>query len=202
MKQPLFYLIGFNKNYTGGFSLEASIFQRFSFTGDDFKPSEHKKKIFNKLVLICEQTLKEHKLKNDISIEYWENEQGAILHSKNITTLICDFFKSQESYGQAGQLILDEYIFEDFERNNIESFSYQQKLSFLLGVFDSNGNDNTISFYNDYQKCILTHYTLKCFGDENDEIVMKSYFKTPFSDHITINKNGSIWRLLKSKMNA
>jgi hypothetical protein len=197
MNLSLFYLIGFLKNYSGGFSVSEAIFQRISFVGDDFEISQQKKDIFKKLITICESTLNESGLDNDISIEYWNDEKGAILYSKNIVGLICDFFKSKDSYTDQGHFILDEYLFDDFDRKNEASFSYQQRLKFLFGVFDSNGDNNKLYFYNDYRKCILVHYVLKCFGDEDDTIEMKSYFKTPMTDCISVNKNGEIWSVLK-----
>lgn len=197
MNLSLFYLIGFLKNYSGGFSVNEAIFQRISFVGDDFEISQQKKDIFKKLITICESTLNESKLDNDISVEYWDDEKGAILYSKNIVGLISDFFKLKDSYTDQGHFILDEYLFDDFDRKNEDSFPYQQRLKFLCGVFDSNGDTNKLYFYNDYRKCILVHYVLKCFGDEDDIIEMKSYFKTPMTDYISVNKNGAIWNIIK-----
>ena len=58
MNLTLFYLIGFMKSYSGGFSIEESIYQRISFVGDDFEISESKKEAFKKLTELCEKTLK------------------------------------------------------------------------------------------------------------------------------------------------
>lgn len=198
MNLTLFYLIGFIKSYSGGFSMEESIYQRISFVGDDFEISESKIETFKKLTELCEKTLTEAKVDNDIVIEYWDTKKGAILYSKNIVTLICNFFKIKESYTDDGHFILDEYIFDEFDRRNEESFSYQQRLNFLCGAFDSNGNGNKLYFYNDYKKSLLVHYLLKCFAGEDDKIIMESYFKTPRTDCITINKNGNIWKSIKN----
>ena len=197
MNLTLFYLIGFIKSYSGGFSIEESIYQRISFVGDNFEISESKKETFKKLTELCEKTLTDAKVSNDINVEYWANKKGAIIYSKNIVELICDFFKSKDSFTENGRLVLDEYLFDEFEWNNEESFSYQQRLSFLCGAFESNGNDNELYFYNDYKKCLLVHYLLKCFADEDDKIQMESYFKTPYTDYIVINKNGNIWNEIK-----
>ena len=187
------------ENYSGGFSEEESIYQRISFVGDEFEISESKKEKFKKLTKLCKKALIEAKVDNDINIEYWKNSKGAIIYSKNIVTLICDFFKTKDSYTNNGRFVLDQYIFDEFDWKNEESFSYQQRLSFLCGTFDSNGNENgnELYFYNDYEKSLLVHYLLKCFGDEDDKIIMESYFKTPYTDYITINKSGKIWKSIK-----
>lgn len=198
MNLSLYFLIGFIKNYAGGFSVNESIYQRISFIGDNFEISQQKKDSFKKLIKVCESVLKNVGIDNDISIEYWENEKGAVIYSKNIVELICDFFKLKERYTENGSFVLDEYLFDEFDRRNEESFSYQQRLSFLCGAFDSNGNDNELYFYNDYKKCLLVHYLLKCFADEDDKIQMESYFKTPYTDYIVINKNGNIWNAIKN----
>jgi len=197
MNLTLFYLIGFMKSYSGGFSIEESVYQRISFVGDDFEISESKKETFKKLTELCEKTLTDAKVSNDINVEYWDSKKGAIIYSKNIVELICDFFKSKDSFTENGRLVLDEYLFDEFDWKNEESFSYQQRLSFLCGAFESNGNDNELYFYNDYKKCLLVHYLLKCFADEDDKIQMESYFKTPYTDYIVINKDGNIWNEIK-----
>lgn len=201
MNFPLFYVIGFMKNYAGGFSAEESIYQRISFTGDDFKISAQKKKSFEKLISICQKALNEAKLDNDITIEYWENKKGAIIYSKNIVTIICDFFHSKNKISNEGDFILETSLFDEFDWRNRGSSSHQQRLSFLCGTSDSNEINNKLYFHNDYQKCILVHSLLKCFADEDDTIVMESYFRTPYSDSISINKDGDIWHAIKNHGN-
>lgn len=197
MNVSLFYLIGYMKSYAGGFSINESIYQRISFVGDDFTIDTHLQKTFKKLIKICEKALDEANLNHDITIEYWDNEKGGIIYSKNIVTLICDFFKSKDCLEGDRYLILDEYIFEDFEWREEDSLSHQQRLMFLSGAFDSHGKGKTFYFYNDYSMCLLVHNVLRCFSDEDDTIEMKSYFKTPQTDTITLNEDAGLWDNLK-----
>jgi len=68
---------------------------------------------------------------------------------------------------------------------------------FLSGAFDSHGKGKTFYFYNDYSMCLLVHNVLRCFSDEDDTIEMKSYFRTPQTDTITLNEDAGLWDNLK-----
>jgi len=196
MHLNLFYLLGFINNYTGGFSAKDGIFQRFSFT-EDFEISEHKIAIFKKVVTICEQLLLENAIENDIRIAYFENQKGSILYSRNIVQLLDNAVKSKSFFIDRDYFLLDENLFEKLERSDKKAYSYQQRIQFLNGVYDSNCSVDTFYFYNDYKKCLLTHYVLRCFADEEDQITMESFFKTPYVDTIRINKDGQIWSIIK-----
>jgi hypothetical protein len=196
MNLKIFYLLGFINNYAGGFSAKDGIFQRFSFT-EDFEISEHKIAVFKKVVTICEQLLLETDRENDIRIDYFENQKGSILYSRNIVLLLDHAVKSKSFFIDRDYFLLNEDLFEKFERWDNNAYAYQQRVQFLNGVMDSNASDNTLYFYNDYKKCLLTHAVLYCFADEEDQIIMESFFKTPYVNTIRINKDGHIWSIMK-----
>ncbi len=196
MPLKLFYLLGFINNYTGGFSTKDGIFQRFSFT-EDFEISEHKIAVFKKVVTICEQLLLETAIENDIRIDYFENQKGSILYSRNMVRLLNDAVKSKSLFIDRDYFLLDETLFEKFERSDNKAYSYQQRVQFLNGVYDRNFTADAFYFYNDYKKCLLTHYVLSCFADDEDQITMQSYFRTPQTTTLQISKNGILAALIR-----
>lgn len=199
MNLSIYYFLGFINNYSGGFSSQEGIFQRLSLLDDHFKISKKKVEISNKLIKICEETLLEFSLNNDLKIEYWEENRGMIIYSINLTKLIDNFCKNKEYFLGRDYFEINESIFdksENYHWRDENSPSNQQKIMFLRGTYDSNANDNEFIFYNDYNKCLLTHRILKNFADEDDEITLKSRFKTPWVDRIIVNKNGDIWKII------
>ncbi|MEO4004173.1 hypothetical protein [Flavobacterium sp. CAU 1735] len=196
MNLKIFYLLGFINNYSGGFSTKDGIFQRFSFT-EDFEISDHKMAVFKKVVTLCEQLLLETAMENDIRIDYFENQKGSILYSRNIVQLLDNAVKSKSFFIDRDYFLLNEDLFEKFERWDQNSYSYQQRIQFLNGVYDSNFSVATFYFYNDYKKCLLTHYVLRCFADEEDQITMQSYFLTPQTTTLQVSKNGVIASLIR-----
>lgn len=199
MNLSIYYLLGFIKNYSGGFSFEEEIFQRISFS-HDFKFSKKKIEIANKLISICEKTLSEFFLNNDIRIEYWEENKGMTIYSRNLTNLIEDFCQNKDYFLGRDYFLINENIFdksENYHWKDENSPSNQQKVMFLNGVYDSNAIDNVFYFYNDYDKCLLTHRIMKNFADEDDKIILESSFKTPWVDKITINETGDIWKIIE-----
>lgn len=196
MPLNLFYLLGFINNYAGGFSTKDGIFQRFSFT-EDFEISDHKIAVFKKVVTICEQLLLETDSENDIRIDYFENQKGSILFSRNIVQLLNDAVTNKSFFIDRDYFLLDETLFEKLDRWDTKSYSYQQRVLFLNGVYDSNFSDTAFYFYNDYKKCLLTHYVLRCFADEEDQITMQSYFRTPETTTLLVSKNGVLAALIR-----
>ncbi len=196
MNLSIFYLLGFINNYSGGFSTENGTLQRISYLDFDYNLSPQKIKNCEKFIKMCTNTLIEFNNDNDIVIENWKKNDGMTINSKNLTKIIDDFCKSKSSFLGKDYFILDENIFEKLDWRNENSFSYQQRIKFLIGAVDNNAVENEFYFYNDYKKCLLIHNLLKCFADEDDEIIMKSYFRTPSTDRIAINKNGDIWKII------
>ena len=199
MKLSIYYLIGFMNNYSGGFSRENGIFQHISYT-EDFEYSEEKVKISKKVIEKCEKTLVESDMENDIKIQYLNDNKGLIIYSKNLTKLIDKLCKSKGYFLGRDYFQIDYNIFDksnDFHWRDEKSPENKQKVLFIRGMYDSNASDNEFNFYNDYNKCLLVHRIFKSLADEDDEIIMKSYFKTPSVDRIIINKTGDIWKIIE-----
>ena len=111
-----------------------------------------------------------------------------------MTSLVNNFITEKSKLLGREHFEINKDIFEKFERWDENSNSYKQRLNFLFGVVDANGIENDFYFYNGYDKCLLTQYVLRCFADEDDQITIKSHFRTPWVDKLTINKEGGIWK--------
>lgn len=197
----IYYLLGHINNYSGGFSSNDGIFKRISFLNFDWRIDEEKIRKSERLIKMCHTFLNENKLPDDIHVEKWEDNKGIIIYSKNIVNLINDFItEKSESLGREW-LEINKDIFDKFEWRDENSNSHQQRLNFLHGVIDSNGTENEFYFYNGYDKCLLTQYVLRCFADEDDQILLESFFKTPQTDKLSVNKNGELWKKIIEKYN-
>lgn len=196
MNLHIFYLLGFINNYAGGFSTKDGIFQRITHL-EDWEISLEKILISKKLIRICEQLLLEENYTNDIKIEEFKAKNGIIIYSKNIVEIINNSLQNKSYFMDRDYFLLDSNIFDEFDWQNENSTSYQQRVKFLSGVIDSNAKNNEFTFYNDYKKCMLTHYVLSGFADEEDKLLMESYFKTPHVTRISVNQNGKVWEIIK-----
>lgn len=197
MNVEFYYLLGFINNYSGGFSRESGVYQRISFLDDHFQVCERKAANAERLKELGEKLLDENNRHNDIHLEYWKEGKGVTIYSAHLVMLISNFCESFSSFLVGGGLKMGISIFDDFKGVNLESRAYHQRLQFLFGVVDANGSENEFYFYNDYSKCLLTHYVLKCLAGANDVIELRSYFKTPNSDQIILARNGDIWPLIE-----
>lgn len=198
MSNSIYYLLGQLDNYAGGFSAAEGVFKRISLLGFDWKIDAEKVRKSERLLKKCADILEEHNLSNDIRIEKWENDNGMTIFSKNLVELMESCIPEKSAWLGRDQFQINQALFDELEWNNEDSDSHKQRLNFLAGVMDSNAVDNNIYFYNDYDKCALTYSFLKCFGDEGDQLTLKSNFGTPWVDTIEINKEGQLWkRILK-----
>ena len=202
MSNSLFYLLGHIDNYSGGFSSNDGILKRISFLDFDWKVDNEKIHKSERLIKICQTVLDENNLYNDIEIENWDENKGITIFSKNLVGLIDNFITKKSEFLGRDNFEISNDIFDDFERWNKNSMSYKQHLNFLYGVIDSNGTGNEFYFFNDYNKCLLTQYVLRCFADEEDQIYLESRFRTPWVDKLTINKNGEIWKRIIKKYSS
>jgi hypothetical protein len=199
LEYTIYYLLGHIDNYAGGFSSDDGIFKHISFLNFDWQVDDEKIKKSNKLLKACEKVLAENKLPNDIYVEKSEENKGITIFSKNITSLINNFLKTKSSVFGRDYLEINNVIFDKFERWNENSNSHKQRLQFLYGVIDSNATANEFYFFNGFDKCQLTQYVLRCFADEDDQITVESYFRTPWVDKLTVNKEGDIWKRILKK---
>jgi hypothetical protein len=199
MTNSIYYLLGHIDNYSGGFSSNDGIFKRISFLDFDWKIDNEKINKSERLIEMCQNILNENKLQDDIHIEKWEGNKGLTIFSKNVISLINNFITEKSEWLGREHFEINKDVFDKFERWDENSNSYKQRLNFLFGVIDANGIENEFYFYNGYDKCLLTQYVLRCFADEDDQITLKSYFKTPWVDILTINKEGDIWKNIIKK---
>ncbi|WP_343635647.1 hypothetical protein [Fluviicola sp.] len=194
MNNSIYYLLGHIDNYAGGFSYEEGIFKRISLLGADWKINPEKVHKSERLLKKSAAILEENNLPNDIRIEKWEQDKGLTIFSKNLVELMDISIPRKSSWFGRDDFQMDQSLFDAFEWRNTESNSHKQRLNFLAGVMDSNAVDNQLYFYNDYDKCVLTHSILKCFADDGDQLILESNFGIPWVDIIKIKKEGPLWK--------
>lgn len=194
MENSIYYLLGHIDNYAGGFSAADGVFKRISLLGADWKINPEKVLKSERLLKKCEAILEENNLSNDIRIEKWEQDKGMTIFSKNLVELMERCIPTKSTSFGRDQFEINQALFDEFEWHDTNSNSHKQRLNFLAGVMNSNAVDNKIYFYNDYDKCVLTHSFLKCFADEGDQLTLVSHFGTPWVDTIEIRKEGQLWK--------
>lgn len=193
MNNSIYYLLGHISNYAGEFSAADGVFKRISLLGFDWEISAEKVHQSERLLKKCAAILEENKLSNDIRVEKWDEDKRMTIFSKNLVELIKRWVPAKSSWLGREQFEINQDLFDEFERHDTNSNSQKQRLNFLAGVMDSHAIDNKLYFYNDYDKCVLTHSFLRCFGDEDDKLTLVSHFNTPWVDIIEINKEGQLW---------
>ncbi|MBW7674722.1 hypothetical protein [Chryseobacterium chendengshani] len=197
MSLSFFYLAGWINNYSGGFDSINGNFKTMSFLNFDWKIDDQKLRNFEVLLKYSAKILKESRLENDLTINYFEGKKGASLQSVNLIKAFIDFFEKRGNPIINNHFSFPTSIFSPINLNDRNSLLYMERIYFLLGVLHSNSEENIFYFHNDYPKFLLTHYILKSLGDEDDKIVMESYFKTPYTDKIIIEKKTPLFRYIK-----
>ncbi|MCI5083359.1 MAG: hypothetical protein MRY78_16800 [Saprospiraceae bacterium] len=165
-------IIGLLLNYAGGLNLDADIIQTIE------KTDERISNLFKKE---CHSFFEKTNKKNDL--EFSENNNGVVeIKSATICKEIIKTCKI-DAFLKHDYLKLSEDIFAEvpftkyYDRDELGN---KQRLEFLKSALARHQVEGKLYFYNDYEKAILIHRILSRFAKDEDVIIMKSTFLTPF----------------------
>ena len=103
---------------------------------------------------------------------------------ENFTSIWGNHFRYNEN-------IFTEVDFKNYF--NKSDIGNQERIHFLRGSLERHSKDGKYYFWNDYEKAILTHRILSRFGDDNDEIIMRSTFGIPWTISIELKMEHKFW---------
>ncbi len=195
MSLHLYTIVGFLKNYAGGFSLENHIVQRL------FHNLPHHAKAAELLYQHCEDFLRDYQVSSDLYYDQTPQREIKTIYSFKVVWAVYVFLKNRTEFLGRDYLLLSEELFEPLQRQEgAGGLGYQQRIAFLRGVCLSNYRDESkLYFYNDHRKCLLSYHLLHQLADDEDELQLQSFFNTPQTDVITLSREGPLWEKVMPK---
>lgn len=176
--------------YAETYEPEQGVVQRF-FLAPHEKAGQ--KRIAN-LEKLCRELIREAGLIDDLEMQQLPMKHHHPKVEIRITSRsICDYIPKVEPG-------LEDSYFNPLFKPPVGTYalSLNQRLEFVAGAYLQHQSDeHSFLFHNNTEKALLVYRLLINLADEEDEVAMKSTFRTPYTHRITLNEKGSLWKNLR-----